>query len=245
MQIQRLPLLLLLVTISSAAVTRPHIISFGKWMTVKWAVGANETDAVELKIRPLYVDGHLREYILGAPHEITERLFVARRAFRINDGLPTEPAPVPHWIWQRGGWIVVDRASGHIAPINFPEFDSYKSVGEWYRDYFAFCSVEDGGKKTEGEKKNNNTKKIFAVVAELGRRKLLLKQSLGETTDDSTPDSVCALPVWQRQPARVTFQSQAGQKISFTVRGSFAGEAAVSGDANENEKAGNDDDDSN
>jgi hypothetical protein len=83
------------------------------------------------------------------------------------------------------------------------------------------------------------------VVAELGRRKLLLKQSLGETTDDSTPDSVCALPVWQRQPARVTFQPQAGQKISFTVRGSFAGEAAVSGDANENEKAGNDDDDSN
>ena len=238
MHIRRLPFLLLLLTIQSFAVTKPHVITFGKWMTVKWNVGANEIEVTELKIRPLYVDGHLREYILGLPHEITERIFVARRAFRINDDLPGESSAAPHWIWQRGGWIVVDRTNGHITQTNFPGFDSYQSVGEWYRDYFAYCSVD------EGVKKNENTKKIFAVVVELGRRKSLLKQSLGELTDVGALDSACASPVWQRQPARVTFQSKSGQKISFTVRGSFAGEASISedGDKDGNEK---DDDDAN
>jgi hypothetical protein len=251
MPLRRLLLVLLLLAISSFAATKPHVITFGKWMTVKWNVGANETDVVELKVRPLYVDGHPREYILGAPHEITERLFVARRAFRINDDLPGETSAAPHWIWQRGGWITVDRATGRISQIDFPGFDSYQSAGAWYRDYFAYCSVEDkevGGKegKEVGSKENDNnkkdTKKIFSVVAELGRRKPILKQSLGEIPDDSAPDSACTLPNWQRQPARVTFQSQSGQKISFTVRGSFAGEGVVS---RENDRDENDADDAN
>lgn len=230
MHIRRL-ILVLGLTISSAAVTKPHTVTFGKWMTVKWNTGTNETDVVELKVRPLYIDGHLREYILGAPHEITERIFVVRRAFRINDDLPGESAAIPHWLWQRGGWIVVDRATGHISQINFPGFDSYYSVGEWYRDYFAYCAISDDQKKT--------AQKVFAVVAELGRRKPLLKQSLGEMTDDNNPDSTCASPVWQRQPARVTFESKSGQKISFTVRESFA-ETNVLQEENED-----DDDDSN
>ena len=207
---------------------KPHIITFGKWMTVKWNVGANETDVVELKVRSLYMDGHLREYVLGPPHEITDRLFVARRAFRINDELPGEISSAPRWIWQRGGWIIVDRMSGHISQINFPGFDPYQSVGEWYRDYFAYCAAEN--------------KKIFAVVTELGRRKPLLKQSFGEISDDNIPDSACAPPIWQRQPARVTFQSKSGQKNSFVVRGSFAGEGVVS---QENDKDENDADDPN
>ena len=81
-----------------------------------------------IKIRALIVDGRVKEYVLGAPHEVTERLFVVRRAFRVNDSLPEDSAP--RWQWQRGGWLLVDRVTGHISPINLPEFDAYLFRGE-------------------------------------------------------------------------------------------------------------------
>ena len=43
-----------------------------------------------LKVRELVIDGRLREYTTGATHEVTDRLFVVRRAYRINDALPEE-----------------------------------------------------------------------------------------------------------------------------------------------------------
>jgi hypothetical protein len=33
------------------------------------------------------------------------------------------------------------------------------------------------------------------------------------------PESECSIPVWQRQPVRVSFQPIGGEKISFSVRG--------------------------
>jgi len=80
---------------TARSASKPHTISFGKWTKVKWLTGPDETAASELKVRPLYIDGHLREYVLNVPHEITERLFVVRRAFRVNDDLPGENPPVP------------------------------------------------------------------------------------------------------------------------------------------------------
>ena len=94
----------------------------------------------------------------GAPHEITERLFVVRRAFRVNDTLPGDEAAAPGWVWQRGGWLLVDRLTGHISAIALPEFDPYYSVASWYRDYAAYCGVSDDGKK------------LFAIVFQVGRR---------------------------------------------------------------------------
>ena len=95
------------------AASRPHVIAFGKWTSVKWLAGADETSPLELKVRALYVDGKLKEFAIGNPHEITERLFAVRRAFRINDSLPDES--VPRWQWQRGGWLLVDRVSGRAS----------------------------------------------------------------------------------------------------------------------------------
>jgi hypothetical protein len=44
----------------------------------------------------IVVDGRLREYTLGPPQEITDRLFVVRRAFRVNDSLAQDSAsPAP------------------------------------------------------------------------------------------------------------------------------------------------------
>lgn len=189
------------------AATKVHIISFGKTTTVPWVAGTgNEKEKpVTIKVRALVVDGRVKEYTLGMPHQVTERLFVVRRAFRVNDGLPDEPSP--RWQWQRGGWLLVDRLTAHVAALNLPEFDSYFSAASWYRDYVAYCGVGDDGKKT------------YAIVAQLSRRKPVLKKALAEKLDDDGgPDSACLVPVWQRNPVRVSFESP-GDKQTFAIRG--------------------------
>jgi hypothetical protein len=80
----------LLLASSALAVPKPHVITFGKWTAVQWFAGAEETEALNLKVRGLYVDSRLKEFTLGPPHEITDRLFVVRRAFRVNDALPQD-----------------------------------------------------------------------------------------------------------------------------------------------------------
>ena len=102
---------------SALGAAKPHVISFGKWTTIKWCAGPNEVECLDLKMRALYVDGRTRESTLGASHDITERLFVVRRAFRVNDNLPGDKRPRPRWVWQRGGWLLVDRMTGHISAI--------------------------------------------------------------------------------------------------------------------------------
>jgi len=175
-------------------------------MSVPWAAGteAEEKDVV-IKIRALVVDGRVKEYVLGSPHEVTDRLFVVRRVFRVNDSLPEDVNL--RWQWQRGGWLLVDRTTGRIATINLPDFDALYSAASWFRDYVAYCGVAEDGKKT------------YAVVAELGRRKPVLKKLLGEgVPDDAPPDSACSVPEWERTPVRVSFQS-GSFKQTFAIRG--------------------------
>jgi hypothetical protein len=176
-------------------------------MTVTWTAGTGADGKVPvIKVRALIVDGRVREYVLGASHEVTERLFAVRRVFRVNDGLPEDSAP--RWEWQRGGWLLVDRVTGRIAAINLPEFDTLYSSASWYRDYVAYCGVADDGRKT------------YAVVAQLNRRKAVLKKALAEgIAEDAAPDSACSAPVWQRGPVRVSFQTSSGAKETFAIRG--------------------------
>src|SRR5690348_11675678 len=129
--------LVILLTISSFirpsyAVSKPHVISFGKWTSVKW--NPDGTKPIDLKVRPLYVDTRLKEYTLGPPHDVTERLFVVRRAFRLNDNLPADNSPAPRWQWQRGGWLLVDRVTGRVSQVALPEFDAFYSQAIWFRD---------------------------------------------------------------------------------------------------------------
>ncbi len=203
-----LPVLLgaLLIVSDAAAAPKVHIITFGKWISVPWIPAASGDDKpLTLKIRPLLVDARVKEFVLGPPHDVTDRLFVVRRAFRLNDSLPEDPAP--RWQWQRGGWLLVDRTTARVSPINLPEFDVHYSAASWYRDYVAYCGVADDGKKT------------YAIVAQLSRRKPVLKKPLpGEVAEDAAPDSACSPPSWQRSPARVTFDP-AGAKQTFAIRG--------------------------
>ncbi|HEY6370124.1 MAG TPA: hypothetical protein VIX37_06075 [Candidatus Sulfotelmatobacter sp.] len=74
----------------------------------------------------------MKEYVLDTPHEVTARLFVVRCVFRVNDSLPEDSAP--RWQWQRGGWLLVDRLTGRVSPINLAAFDAYYSGARRYRD---------------------------------------------------------------------------------------------------------------
>jgi len=196
-----------LVVGTALAASKPHVVTFGKWTAVQSSTAPDESNSDDLKVRPLYVDGRVKEFTFGLPHEVTDRLFVVRRILRVNDTLPQESASAPRWAWQRAGWLVVDRVSGHIAQASLPEFDPDSSSASWYRDYIAYCGVADDGRK------------LYAVVAQLGRRKPILKKPMGEATGDPTPDSECAPPAWQRTPTRVSFISSADQKFTFAVRG--------------------------
>jgi len=207
------------------AVAKPHVINFGKWTVVPLPLD-NEEDNEEKetaqgKIRALVIDGRVKEFTTGLPHEVTDRLFVVRRIFRLNDLLPQENAASPRWRWQRGGWLLVDRATGHVSSLALPDFDSEYSGGTWYRDYVAYCGLSDDGKKR------------FAIVAQLGRRKAVLKTPLD---DAGTDEPACAAPVWQRQPVRVSFAAGEGQKITYSIRGHAAGLVTEDQDQDEGEQ---------
>ena len=222
---RKLSILLMLAFTTSPmfAIRKPHVVAFGKWQTVKVFADSPVSDPAKatgppkaadsldqnIKVRPLYVDTKLKEFTTGLPHEITDHLLVVRRAYRVNDSLPAEEAKPLHWRWQLGGWLQVDRSSGRVSALNLPEFDAAYSTVAWYRDYAAYCGASDDGKK------------LYAVVAQLGRRKPVLKKPLGDAGEGG-PDANCPPPAWQRQPVRVTFDPKEDDTATFTVRGHSA-----------------------
>ena len=170
-----------------------HSVVLGQWRAVEIRTESGEKQ--QLKVRELIIDGRTREYTTGLLHEVTDRLFVVRRAYRINDALPEEKKP-QQWIWRLDGWISVDRQTGHVAQLNLPSFDGDTSEASWYRDYAAYCGASDDGSKS------------YLMVSQLGRRKPILKKEY--------PGPACAVPKWERSPSRVTFTT-AGEKTTFAV----------------------------
>jgi hypothetical protein len=207
---RRIPCVLILMCLAVAtiqAASKPHVITFGKPVAAKFFLETNEAKSLEIRVRPLYVDGRLREFTTGEPHDITEQVFTVQRAYRVNDSLPGDERTLPKWKWQRGGWMLVDRRSGRVSPLKLPEFDPFYSAAAWYRDYAAYCGVSDTGEK------------LYAVVAQLGRKRPALRKELGAASEGELPDANCALPRWERHPARVTFAPHQGQKLTFDVHG--------------------------
>jgi hypothetical protein len=205
---------LVLLNISLGAVSKPHVISFGKPQPVKLFIGASETRTVDITVSPLFVDSKLKEYTTGKQHDVTDRQFVVRRVFRINDALPDEARKAPKWLWELGGWLLVDRSSGRITQIKLPDFDPYYSDVSWYRDYGAYCGTTANGEKLD------------ALVVQIGVKKPLYRKDLGKANGGDQTDPACATPQWERQPARVTFLPKVGDKLSVTVRGRFVDEVA-------------------
>ena len=180
--------------ISLNAASKQHVVTLGKWTSIKWQAD-NNNEPASLRIRPLYVDGNAREFTTGQVHDVTERTFVVQRMFRVNDSLPDQSGP-PRWRWQKGGWMLVDRGSGKIQQLNAPEFDADRSAISWFRDYAAYCGTSADAGKT------------LVMVVQLGRRRPLLRKLIGD-------DHVCPAPVWQRDPVRVTFVTTQGPQADI------------------------------
>jgi len=181
--------------------------SFGKATTVKLLLGPSEEKELTTTVRPLFIDAKLKEYTTGPVHEVTDRVFVVRRAYRVNDSLPNETSA--RWLWQRGGWLLVDRSSGRITQLKLPEFDPYYSDVSWYRDYAAYCGVADDGDR------------VSALVVQITAKKPLYRKQL-EKLGGELPAAVCEIPQWQRKPVRVVFEPLGGERLSVDVNGRFA-----------------------
>jgi hypothetical protein len=200
-------LLLLLITPLRSAEKKTHVIGYGKSMAVKLFLGPDEAQTMPMKVRALSVDGKVKEFVTGEPHEVTDRLFVVRRAYRLNNNLPEEEGKGISWVWERGGWLMVDRLTAHVTQLPLVEFDPFYSQASWFRDYVAYCGVSDDGEK------------LSAVVMQLGRKKPLLKKELGAVIQEDLPDSQCDAPTWEKKPTRITFLPKHGQKQTFTIFG--------------------------
>lgn len=201
----KLVILLVAVSAFTTAAQKTHVVSFGKWMPVKLFIGPTEDKTVPMQVRPLFVDTKLKEFTTGETHYVTDRLFVVRRAFRVNDSLPTDEKKLPKWMWQRGGWVMVDTLTGRVSQVVLPDFDPYYSDVAWYRDYAAYCGLSE------------DASKVYANVVAIGRKKPLLRRPLANATNGETQDSECATPQWDRQPPRVTFLPKNAAKFTFTL----------------------------
>jgi len=209
-------ILFAVVLLAGLAFAKPHAVSFGKPMPVKLFVGPSEEKTQAMTVRALYVDANLREFTTGEAHDVTDRMFVVRRAFRVNDVLPEvdkekkDAKKVPAWKWQRGGWLMVERGSGHVTRLSLPDFDPYYSNATWFRDYVAYCGL------------SGDANKLYAVVVQLGQKRPLIRKELGAPRGEEMPDSECAPPQWERAPIRVTFAPVGKPAASFEVHGRWA-----------------------
>ena len=65
--------------IATAAAANLMSLTFGKWTTVCGLPDSNpagEEKPLTLKVRPLLVDGRVKEFTVGPAHDVTDRLFV-------------------------------------------------------------------------------------------------------------------------------------------------------------------------
>jgi hypothetical protein len=186
--------LVLMFAANAGAAPREHVVLLSPWRTVK--APAETGEAREIKVRRLMIDGRAKEYTFGREHDVTDRMFVVRRAYRVNDSLPDDSQATPQWLWRLGGWISVDRVTGHVAQLNLPAFDSETSQASWYRDYAAYCGLSEDGAKA------------YLLVWQMGKRKPLLRKEYAGPG--------CTPPKWERAPTRVTF-AVTGERSSFLV----------------------------
>jgi len=194
---------------NAAATHKEHVVVLGAVKHVPYSRAGDPAGAASgedsLKIRPLLVDGVVKEWTTGDAHDVTDRSFVVRRVLRLNDALPGDKAG--HWVWQRGPWLLVDRTNGHVAALKLPDYDPGVSQVSWFRDYAAYCGVTASGKS------------LYAVVAQLAARKPVLAKKVDAFDPDpkTRPDPVCAAPEWQREPLRITFHPTGKGDLSYDI----------------------------
>lgn len=191
-------------------VPKPHVVALGAARREPYSAQSDPAgarkDETELKVRPLVVDGKVKEWTTGEAHDVTDRSFTVRRAMRLNDQLPGEAAP--RWSWQPGPWLLVDRTTGRVTALHLPDFDDGVSELVWFRDYAAYCGTADTVKGG-----------LFAIVAQLGARRAVVQKQIGKWPQSAPLTPVCKAAQWQRVPLRVTLQATGGEAMTFDVVG--------------------------
>ena len=208
----RVPLIFLaLITGTSAlqAASKPHAVFLGSVKIMPYSIAGDPSGALpgekQLRVRPLVIDGKVKEWTTGEGHDITDRSFVIRRALRLNDALPGDKTE--HWVWQRGPWLLVDRVKGSITALRLPDYEPTVSNVIWFRDDAAYCGLTTSGKE------------LYAVVAQVGAHRPLLAKKLTAWAPGTSPGPACAPPVWQRNPLQVTFQATGASATSYDLVG--------------------------
>jgi hypothetical protein len=199
--------------LQAAPSSKAHTVTFGAIRRVPYSAAGdpagNNGDEKELKLRPLLVDGKVKEWTTGEAHDVTDRSVAVRRALRLNDALPTDKGE--HWIWQRGPWLLIDRTTGKVSALHLPDFDSQISNVVWFRDDAAYCGLSAGGKQ------------LYAVVAQVSARKPLLLKRLAAWDPTGHPTPACTPATWQREPLKVTFTlGKGGPAVSYELVGMSA-----------------------
>ena len=206
---------------------KPHVVVLGAIRSVPYSKAGDPAgagpDETSLKTRALLVDGRVSEWTTGEAHDVTDRSFVVRRALRINDSLPGDQAKSSHWVWQRGPWLLVDRMTGRVTALKLPDYDPGASQVAWFRDYAAYCGV------------TATRKSLYAVVAQIGVRRMVLGKKLSPFDAESHVWPICGMPEWQREPLRVTFHPAGRDAASFDLVGGSA--VLVEGDDEVEESA--------
>jgi hypothetical protein len=204
------------------AASKPHIVFLGTAKSVPYTIASDPAGALptekQLRVRPLMVDGKLKEWTNGESHAITDRSFVVRRALRLNDALPGDKAE--HWIWQRGPWLLVDRVKGSVTALHLPDYDPAVSNVVWFRDYAAYCGLTASGKQ------------LYAVVAQIAARKPVIAKKISPWSPGENQLPACAAAAWQREPLQVTFQPTGAAAISYSLIG-LSAVLVEDGDGNE------------
>lgn len=189
-----------------------HIVILGKGKPVAFPRSEFSSDAsvgqTNSVVRPLLVDGQVKEWTVGPPHNVTDRTFVVRRASRVNDALPDERRD--RWVWESGPWLLIDRLSGHVTVLHLPDYNPALSKVVWFRDYAAYCGVSSTGKS------------LNAVVFQIGARKATLSKELKALTFSRSEEQSCPGIGWQKDPLRVVFREANGEERGFNVVGNLA-----------------------
>jgi hypothetical protein len=223
-----LAVLVAIAPIVQAAPRKVHVVGLGAAKRVAYSKTGDPAGAaaneVALKIRPLVVDGLVKEWTTGDAHDVTDRSFVVRRVLRLNDALPGDASPknsarvANPWVWQRGPWLLVDRVSGHIVALKLPDYDPGVSQVIWFRDYGAYCGVTASGKS------------LYAVVAQVSVRKPVMAKKLAAFDPENRAEPACGASDWQREPLRVTFHPGGIDAVSFDIVAGSAVLVEESGD---------------
>ena len=214
------PLLFFVTTFAQTKPTKPaapprtHAVVLGSARRVPYlppdtTPDAKDEDTTSLKVRPLIVDERQREWTTGDLHEVTDRSFTIRRVLHVNDALPQDHEP--HWVWQPGPWLLVDRTTGHVTALHLPDFDALVSQAVWFRDYAAYCGIATTAKGG-----------LYAIVAQIGARRPVVQKQLGKWPQAEHDTPVCGRAEWQRQPIRVTLGLTGCDPIVFDVVGTAA-----------------------